>query len=293
MFKDAFTAIGGATRDLFKDWGALVLLTALYGVLLVAIYWFFATGVATAWQLALSAILFALAPVLFFVLQAAVASHAAGATRAGEVLRRALRDSWKILLVSLPFIALAVLCWYLLNKLQAQFPVTAEEATRVVPPSAGPRAAPPPLPLRWQDVSFSALRLLLVGVLLPLAGVTLWLAVARDGLVSALKNVHRVTARAFAPRSVLVYAVGLFLFGMMPYFVIYTTTPIKNGWGELLLFGLRLAIAFVLTIWGWAVTLGALAKLMPGGELAHGGETAPVGAAPVTPPPSDELPARA
>lgn len=287
MIKDAFTAIGGATRELVRDWGALAVLNALYGALLVAVYWFFATGVATAWQLVLSAILAVLAPLLFFVLQAAVASHAAGAEHARAVLLRGLRDFWKILLVSLPLIALAVLFIYLLNKLQAKFPVSAEDVRRVVPAGAGPRATPPPLPLRWQDLTFAALRLLLVGVVLPLAGIHLWLAVARDGLAAALKNVHRVVARAFAPRSVLVYAVGLFLFGLMPYFVIYTTTPIKNGSVELILFGLRLALAFVLTLWGWAVTLGALAKVAPGGEVAPASEV------PVAEPPGEELPARA
>ncbi len=287
MIKDAFTAIGGAARELVLNWGALALITALYGALLVAVYWFFATGVATAWQLVLSAILFLLAPLLFFILQAAVANHAEGVARAGEVLRRALRDFWKILLVSLPLVALALLVYYLLNKLQARFPVPPEEASRVIPSVAGPRAAPPPIPLRLSDVTFSALRLLLLGAVLPLAGIHLWLAIARGGLVAALKNIHRVVGRAFAPRSVLVYAVGLFLFGLMPYFVIYTTTPIKNGWGEMILFGLRLAVAFILTIWGWAITLGALAKLEPVGGAVTVDEI------PVGEPPPEEAPAPA
>jgi hypothetical protein len=287
MIKDAFTAIGGATRELLTNWGALAVLTALYGALLFSIYWFFATGVATAWQLALSAILALLAPLLFFVLQAAVANHAEGAARAGEVLRRAARDFWKLLLVSLPLIALAALVYYLLNKLQARFPVPAEDLSRVIPTGAGPRAAPPPLPLRWQAVTFSALRLLLLGVLLPLAGIHLWLAIARDGLVGALKSLHRVIGRAFAPRSALVYGIGLFLFGLMPYFVIYTTTPIKNGWAELILFGLRLLIAFILTLWGWAITFGALARVTPGAEAS------PTVEAPATTTPGAEAPAQA
>lgn len=285
MIKDAFTAIGGATRELLRDWGALLVLAALYAALLFAVYWFFATGVGSAWQLALSAATAALAPLLFFVLQAAVSAHAVGAARAPEVVRRALRDFLKILLVSLPLVALAVLVYYLLDKLQARFPVSAEEASRFVPPGAGPRAAAPALPLRWQDVTFSALRLLLLGAVLPLAGIHLWLAVARDGLKGALRNAHRVLARAFAPRAVLVYAVGLFLFALMPYFVIFTTTPVKNGWAELTIFGLRLAVAFVLTVGGWAATLGALARLAPTNPAA------PTSEAPApTPRPREELP---
>src|SRR5918995_7331299 len=91
MFKDAFTAIGGATRELLRDWGALAVLAALYGALLFAVYWFFATGVATAGQLALSALLAGFAPLLFFLLQAAAANHAAGAPPAGGDLLRAPR----------------------------------------------------------------------------------------------------------------------------------------------------------------------------------------------------------
>jgi hypothetical protein len=288
MFKDAFRAIGGATRDLLKNWGALAIITALYIALLVSIYWFFAFGVATALQLVLTAVLVVLAPILFFVLHAAVANHAVGASTAREVLLRALRDSWKLFLVSLPFIALAILIYYLLNKLQAYFPVPVEDARRVIPAGASPslHAAPPPIPMRWQTVVFSGLRLFLLGAVIPLAVTHLWIAVARDGFVSALKNVHRVLVRAFVPRSVLVYAIGLFLFGLMPYVVLFTTTQIKNAWIELFLFAVRLAFAFVLTLWGWTIAVGALARLGPGDETIPANEAAAT-------PPREEAPAAA
>ena len=83
------------------------------------------------------------------------------------------------------------------------------------------------------------------------------------GLKATLKGLHRVLGRAFAPRSVLVYAVGLFLFGLMPYFVLFTRTALTNGWAELTVFGLRLALVFALTLVGWVVTLGALARVTP------------------------------
>ena len=111
----------------------------------------------------------------------------------------------------------------------------------------------------------------------------LWLSVARDGLRATLKRFHRVAGRAFWPRSVLAYTVGFFFFAFMPYFVIFTRTPVKAAWGELLLFGLRLALAFVFTLWGWAVTLGALAALTPppaAPEPAPAAEPTPSDAAP-------------
>jgi hypothetical protein len=98
---------------------------------------------------------------------------------------------------------------------------------------------------------------------LPLVAARLWLSVARVGLKSTLKGAHRVAAQALAPQSVVVYAVGLLVFGFMPYFVIFKRTAVESAWGELLLFGLRLALAFVFSLWGWALTLGALARLTP------------------------------
>jgi hypothetical protein len=42
--------------------------------------------------------------------------------------------------------------------------------------------------------------------------------------------------------------------------MIFTRTPISYAWAELFLFGLRLGLAFVFTLWGWVITLGAMAK---------------------------------
>jgi hypothetical protein len=121
----------------------------------------------------------------------------------------------------------------------------------------------PPDPLHWADALSSSLWLLLLGFVLPLVAAHLWLSVARDGLKATLRRFHRVAGRAFLPRPVLVYAVGLLVFALMPYFIIFTRTPLKSAWGELGVFGLRLALAFVFTLWGWAITLGALAALAP------------------------------
>ena len=261
MIKNAFNALGDSARSLVRNWRALFVLNVLYAALLASLYVFFKTGVANAWQLVVSALAFVLAPLLFFVLQAALAHFAGGDVGPGALLKRALRDFGKVLLVSLPLIALAVLFVYLLGKLEAYLPKPSEAsgAASFVPHTQGP----PPVPLRWQDVLLSSLWLTLLGLVLPLLAVRLWLSVARDGLKATLKGAHRVAAHAFAPASVLVYAVGLFVFGLMPYFVLFTRTPVKGAWAEVLLFGLRLALAFIFTLWGWAVTLGALARVTP------------------------------
>ena len=254
MIKETFGAVGHAARGLFRGWGGLALLHALYAALLAAVYWFFATGVATVTQLVVSGLTFALAPVLFVVLQAAAAHFAVGEARPGALLLRALRDSWKVLVVSLPVVAVGVGLVYLLGYLPETDDAARAAATFGVP---GVR----PRPLHWQDALASTLWLLTLGFALPLMAAHLWLSVARDGLKATLRRFHRVVGRAFLPRSVLVYTVGLLCFALMPYFIIFTRTPVKAAWGELVLFGLRLALAFVFTLWGWAITLGALAAL--------------------------------
>ncbi len=268
MIKNSLSAIGTAARDLFVNWRTLGFFNALYAALLVSVYFFFATKEATAWQLTLTALLAVSAPVLFFILQAA------GAIRYGQnearpfvLLKQSLKNFWKLVLISVPLILLAVLFVYLLNKLQSHFPV-AENHAAAARPSLVPLHSPASAvaarqvqPLLWSNVLISSLRLLLLGVALPLAGVHLWLALARDGLIGTLKRTLRILARAFSASSILVYAVGLILFGLMPYFLIFTRTPIKSASAELALFGLRLALAFVFTLWGWLITFGALAKI--------------------------------
>lgn len=263
MFRNAFAATGAAARELIKNWGALALLNLLYAALLASVYLFVTTREASAFQLIITALAALAAPVLFFLLQAAgVASFDGAGARLTSTLRRALRDFWKIFLISLPLILLAVLIVYLTNKLHAYF--AAVDPNAAPPPPAltpvRPFDGPRPAPMRWSAALISALRLLLLGVALPLAAIHLWISVAREGLGATLKKSLRILARALAPQSVLIYVVGLIFFGLMPYFLIFTRTPVSNTWLELIIFGLRLALAFVLTLWGWVVTIGALEK---------------------------------
>lgn len=258
MIKESFAALGASTRDLFRNWRGLLLLAVVYGLLLASVYYFFATGVANSWQLVVTALTAAAAPLLFFLFQAAAANAALPEATAARVARRAPRDLLKVLLLAVPVALFAALFVYLLFKLEGWLPKL-DEPTHYTGVMSGER----PVPLHWQEALLSSSWLLLLGGLLPLVAAHLWLSAARVGLKATLKGLHRVVGRAFAPRSVLVYVVGFFLFGMMPYFVLYTRTSFTNGWSELLLFGLRLALTFLLTLVGWVVTLGALARVTP------------------------------
>lgn len=258
MIKSSLSAVGHATRDLFRRRGALAILCALYFAALTSGYYFFAVGVATGGQLAASAVLALTAPLIFLLLQAAIANYAArDASTAGAAARGALRDFWKVLLVSLPVIALGVGLYYLLEWLQGRF--APPDMSAAPPVITGPRGTRPPTPLRWSDVLMSSLWLLSFGVLVPLLAAHLWLSVAAGGLKTTLKRFHRVVIGALAPRSVLIYVVGALFFGVLPYFIIFTRTPVNNGWLELIIFGLRLGLSFALTLWGWTITLAALA----------------------------------
>ncbi|HEX7957067.1 MAG TPA: hypothetical protein VF508_09000 [Pyrinomonadaceae bacterium] len=260
MFKDSLKALGESARAAFRDWRGLLLLAALYAALLGSVYLFFSTLVATGWQLAYGTALAGLAaPLLFLLLQSAAAQAALpGAARAG-LLRRAARGVPKVLLLALPVAALAALCVYLLWKLPDWLPKV-EELPRSYASGTGELK---PAPLSWQEALTSTLWLGLLGFVLPLLAAHLWLGAAREGLGATLRGFHRVAGRALLPRSVLVYALGLFVFGMTPYFVIFTRTPVSNAWAEMALFGLRLGLAFALTLLGWVVTLGALARVTP------------------------------
>jgi hypothetical protein len=128
--------------------------------------------------------------------------------------------------------------------------------------------------VRWKYVFVSALRLLLLGVLLPLVGLHLLLAAAREGFGASLRRVGRTVARAYAPRSVLTYAVGMIVFALLPYFLVTVRTPVRAGWLELTLLSVRLGLAFLLTLGGVLMTMTALAR------SDGGGETLPATAAP-------------
>ena len=264
MLRNAFAATGAAARELFRNWGALALINLLYAALLASVYLFVTTKEASVPQLVLTALAALAVPIWFFVLQAAgVASFAEAGGRLNSVLRRALRDFWKIFLISVPLILLAVLIAYLTNKLQAYFAVADTNATPRPPALTPlhPLDITPPAPMRWADALFFALRLLLLGIALPLTAIHLWISAAREGLRATLRNSLRIIARALAPQSVLIYVVGMIFFALMPYFLIFTRTPVSNTWLELVIFGLRLALAFVLTLWGCVITIGALEKV--------------------------------
>ena len=261
MIKRVFHPSTSALRELFRRWGALLTLLVLYLAMLGAIYEFIATREATVGQLFLS-VLFALAaPVLLLVIQTMAARYNQGSQRAWGLLGGSLRDFWKLLVISLPLIVIAVLAAYLFGKIETTAPVTAvREAARAVP--APPRVATPkPQPVHWQSVAVTTVEYLLFCLVLPLAAIHLWIGTARDGLKQTFKQSPRILARAFAPQSVVIYAIGFVFFAVVPYFLIVPRTPVSSAWWlDAGLLVARLLLAGLFSLIGWVVTVGALGE---------------------------------
>lgn len=284
MTKDVLSAIGSAMRGLLRDWPALVALAVLFAALVAAAGLFITTREATAWQVFLTSALAVAAPLLLFVVLAGCAYYAVGHRRAVPLVVRSLKGFWKVLLLGLPVLALTVLTVWGMNKLEAR--VRHDPQAEAGETFAGPGAviesggaiverspeaddsesARRKPKVRWAYVFYWSLRLLLLGLVLPLLAAHFWLAAARDGFGAALRSLHRLVGRAFSPRSVFIYAVGMIIFALVPYLMITRGAALGAGWLEVLLFAARFGLALLLMLFGWLTTMTALARTFYGDD---------------------------
>jgi hypothetical protein len=274
--KRIFHALASALRELVRRWGALLILLVLYVAMIGAIYLFISTREATMGQLFLSFLLALVAPILFLVIQTMAARYSSGDGRALTLFGGSLRDFWKLLVISLPLILIAVLAIYLFSKFGTTAPAaTVREAVRAVP--APPRPAPPkPQPVHWQTIALTTLQYLLFLLVFPLAAIHLWIATARDGLKATVKRSARILGRAFAPQAVITYAIGFIFFAVVPYFLVVTKTSVASAWLDITLLALRLVLAVLFSLVGWVVTVAALRRLSTEGgseSVAQAGES--------------------
>lgn len=263
MLTETFHSIATAARTVLKSWRSMLLIAIVYAAFLGALYSFIAVREASVAQVIATFALAIAAPLLFFMLQGMImGSIAAGDdTSVGSLIKRALSNFWKLLLISLPLIALAVLVAYLLAKAQARLGTSITETATEIPRRLAAGAGEPARPIDWKAAMVLTVRYLTFGLFLPLAAIHLWLAAAREGLGHALKKIGSLLAKAFSPRSVLVYVLGFIVFAIAPYFLLFRATPSKHAWLELILFVARMAIVFALTLFGWVITVKTLALL--------------------------------
>jgi len=251
MIKDVFHSIGAAARRLFANWGALLISFALYAGLIAMLYLLFSNegGLSLATQLEVFLHLpVAIAAIFFlFTLQAMGLSYVRIGVGAGYLLKRALKDCWKILLTSLPLILLAWLIIYLFGKADQTFfseSLTAESKAR-----------------EWGAIVVNAARILLLYCLLPLIAIHLWIATVREGVLAAFKGFGRAVARAVGPRSLLIYALVCAVFGAIVYFLLFQEATFKGEWTQLWAVGIKTALALLMVFIGWLLTLGSMAEM--------------------------------
>lgn len=259
---------------------ALAIFAALYALLLATLFEFIRTREATVWQVMLTMFFFALIPIEFFVLQAGILQHARAEKFGWGQL---IGDAIKLAVVTIPIILLGYALFYLLNKWQAHFPAP----TSAIPPiKSGPAK---PLPLHWPTVLFATLRFLLFWLVLPLTTIHLWIEVtAHDlrttlggGAKAALKRLGNAFAQALAFDAVLIYALGLIVFVLIPYAILFVPIKVMGTKTDFAIFVARLLLVYVFTLIGWIVTVSALARTTV--ETSTTVPAVPVGAIPDTP----------
>jgi len=266
MLTETFRSIITAVRNISRNWQPMLLIAIVYACLLVVLYFFVSVREASLAQVILTFALAIAAPLLFFILQAMIAGAAASETdelSSGALVRKAIGSFWKLVLITLPLIALAILISYLLGKAQARYGAPLENSALELPRrvSNAATAREAARPIDWRAAMLSTLRYLAFGVVLPLAAIQLWLATAQEGLGPAIKKMKTLLARAFAPQSVLIYVVGFVIFAVIPHFLLFKTIPTKHAWLDISIFIARLAVVFALTLFGWVMTVRAISLL--------------------------------
>jgi hypothetical protein len=263
MLTETFRAIATATRRVLNNWRSMLLLAVVYAFLLASLYFFLVVREASLLQVTLTFALAILAPLLFFLLQAMIVASIAGGEEPGlsSLIKRSMTSFWKLILVTLPLIAVAVLVAYLLGKAQARLGASVPDVAADVPRRMVEGAREAAKPIDWKVAMISTVRYLTFGLVLPLAAIHLWLATVQEGLGLAIKRAGALISRAFAPQSVLIYIAGFLVFGVIPYFMLLRSVPSKNAWLELFLLVARLTVVFGLTLFGWVITVKALANL--------------------------------
>lgn len=242
MIKDVIEAVRKAAGAMVAKPGAVLLALVLYLVFAGMFYLFVIIKDASIWQLTLSALTTLLGVVVFFALQSVAVGYTRSDSSAGVLLKRLGKDSATILAVSLPLLILVVVGLLVLGLLGAatsQAAVTASKwliAARIV----------------------SALRMILLYLVLPLVAVQLWISATRDGLNVALKNFLKSAVKAFSLKSLLTYLLLFAVFGAIAWFLIFTKTPVGNAWVEISLLSVRLVLAGLVIFFGWFLAVGAL-----------------------------------
>ena len=235
-----------------------LILAAIYALLLVSFYVFISTREATVWQVLVTYALLLLLPAEFFLLQAAILDFARDRKFA---LKSIVMSALKLVAVTIPVVLIGAFVWWLMNKLQARFPA---------PPAPIVFAPTPPKPasIHWPTLLITTLRFILFGIAFPLAAIHLWIEASvcdvrasfAGGVKKIFGTIGGALARAFSSESALVYGLGLILFVLGPYLFLFLPITVKGTRTDFVVFILRIALAFAVTLIGWIVTVRTLVR---------------------------------
>lgn len=245
-------------RSTLTNVRALIILAVLYALLLVSFYYFISTREATVWQVFVTYVLLLLVPLEFFVLQAAIVEFARDRKFA---LKQIMLAAIKMFVVTIPIVIIGAFVWWLMNKLQTRFPGPPAPIVFAPTPSKAQ-------PVHWPTLLITTLRFVLFGVAFPLATIHLWIEASvcdvrasfAGGVKTIFGTIGRALARAFSSEAVFVYGVGLVLFVLVPYLVLFVPLAVKGNKTDFAIFILRLLLVFIFTLIGWVVTLATLVR---------------------------------
>jgi hypothetical protein len=253
MLKPTLQRMLATAKQLWRQPRALAWYAALYALLLATLYGFAVVREATLGQVLLTVFLMLAASLEFLMLQAAIVDNAQNRP---IKWRRIMRSSLRLAAVTFPVVVVAAALFVLLMRWEAGFPAPA--ASRQ---------------LHWPTLLFSTLRWLVFGIALPLATIYLWLLKAeisnlksqdptdvRRSTPSIMRRGKQVLANAFTPGSVLTYTIGLVLFALVPYGILFVQLPLQGGRTDFVILIARLVFVFIATLFGWVLTITALAQ---------------------------------
>jgi hypothetical protein len=239
MLNQALNSIRSAFRGIVTKPRAVLLAFLIYVLLIGMIWVFVTTREATIADLLITLVSAILVVTLFFVLQAIAVGYGEGLDLKALVVGL-LRDSTKLLLVSLPVIAVAVVVYLAAN--------------RLTPEPYEPKNF-------FGQTLLPAIKAIVFWLILPLLAIRLWIVTARKGLRAAYARIGRILIESLAPGRVLTFALVALITGAIVYLLIYQKTAIDCEWVEISILAARIALASIVIFLGWFLGVRALSEL--------------------------------
>lgn len=248
--KNALREISESARKVARRGRVLIPFVVIYIALLATTGIFITIREATIKDVLITMTLLIIVPALFFLLQA-MCITLSETESTGDLIKSSVSIVRKVAVISLPFIVIGIALFVILGRVENFFSPTLRERSIATLAREGEP---------WVKVVFSTLRLVIFGIVIPLACIHAWLAVRRQSIRHVLSTFKSTITTAFGLRSIKTYIAGFVLFGLIPYVLIAIRTPSDRAWLEISMLTMRLVLAFGLMLVGWVITVVALQR---------------------------------